>query len=198
MTTLVFATSSNHKLQEIRSMLPEMEVLGLRDIGITDDIPEDGDTLEENAVIKAQYLFDLTGSPSLAEDTGLEVTALNGAPGVKTARYAGEERDMAKNIARLLGELDGITDRSARFRTIIALISDQGILTFEGIVQGRIAEKPDGTGGFGYDPVFIPDGYDKTFGELPADIKNNVSHRAKAVQNLLAYLQKGGEIEKNL
>jgi len=174
-------------------MLPQRQVVGLRDIGFTEDIPEEGDTLEENAIAKAMYLFQKTGKPSLAEDTGLEVDALNGKPGVKTARYAGEERDMEKNIAKILLELEDKPDRSAQFRTIIALVTEDGTWTFEGLVRGTIAKLPEGSGGFGYDPVFIPDTYDQSFAMLPAETKNAISHRGRAVAQLLNFLENSGE-----
>lgn len=188
MESFIFATSSDHKLSELRSILSGRTILGLRDLGIDEEIPEEGDTLEENAIAKAKFLFDHTGNTALAEDTGLEVSALGGEPGVKTARYAGEERDMAKNMAKLLDALESCSDRSAQFRTIIALYSHAGVITFEGIVEGTIAQHPSGEGGFGYDPVFIPDNFTETFACLPKEIKNAISHRAKAVEALKTYL----------
>jgi XTP/dITP diphosphohydrolase len=189
---LIFATANKHKLSEIRAILPNHEVLGLADVDIHDDIPETGKTLEENAAIKVQFLYNILQSGVLSEDTGLEVVALNGAPGVHTARYAGEDRDPLKNMQKLLSELANHTDRSARFRTVIAYINDLGErLYFEGIVNGRIAEAISGTEGFGYDPVFIPEGFDRTFAELPNEIKNAISHRARAVNALVEYLSQG-------
>jgi XTP/dITP diphosphohydrolase len=185
---LIFATANNHKLEEIRRILPTFEVLGLKDIGIDIDIEETGETLEENALIKAQYLYDQVGAIALSEDTGLEVSTLNGLPGVHTARYAGDSRDPIKNMERLLNELSKKADRSAQFRTVIAYIDDLGIQYFEGIVKGRIAEKISGDGGFGYDPVFIPDGYELTFAELSKEVKSTISHRARAVNKLVEYL----------
>jgi XTP/dITP diphosphohydrolase len=189
MKTLIFATSNKHKLEELKAILPEYQILGLEDVGITGEIPETGDMLEENATIKAQYLFDKTGLPSFAEDTGLEVKDLAGAPGVHTARYAGAHRDPKANMDLLLQNLKNSADRSARFRTVIAYISDQGTILFEGQVSGHIAHEKSGDGGFGYDPVFIPDGHTKTFAELSQEVKNKISHRARAVQSLLKYLQ---------
>ena len=195
---LYFATTSEHKLSELRAMLTHWTVNGLRDVGIMDDIPENGATLEENAIAKAMFLFQKTGRPSLAEDTGLEVDSLDGQPGVKTARYAGEERDMQKNIAKLLQALEEKPDRSAQFRTIIALVSEAGIRTFEGLVRGTIARSPEGTGGFGYDPVFIPESYERTFAVLPTETKNSISHRARAVTQLLIFLETSGESQPDI
>ncbi len=189
MKKLIFATSNPHKLEEIRDILSEYTILGLEDAGIIEEIQETGTTLEENAIIKAQYLFDKSGKPSFAEDTGLEVFALDGAPGVHTARYAGDERDPNKNMDLLLQNLMDKADRTARFRTVIAYISNQGRELFEGIVTGTIAYEKSGIGGFGYDPVFIPDGYDKSFASLSKEVKNKISHRARAVQALIDHLQ---------
>ena len=188
MKKLIFATTSKHKLTEIRAMLPGYDVLGLEDIGYHTEIEETGLTLEENATIKALQLYSHIHEASLGEDTGLEVFALDMAPGVHTARYAGNDRDPAKNMDKLLEQLTSKSDRRARFRTVIALADKEGIRLFEGIVNGTISEARSGAGGFGYDPVFIPEGYDKTFAELPSDIKNNISHRAMAVQKLVSFL----------
>lgn len=195
MDTLVFATANPHKLEEIRQILSDYTVLGLKDIGFNDDIPETGSTLEENALIKAQYLFDKTGKPSLAEDTGLEVSALSGDPGVHTARYAGEDRDPYANMDLLLTNLKNHDDRSAQFRTVIAYMTDGGSHLFNGIVRGKIATEKSGLGGFGYDPVFIPDGYDLTFAQMDKQIKNEISHRAKAVQSLISFLIKADSLK---
>lgn len=188
METIIFATSNEHKLSEIRYMLHGKKILGLKDIDIHEEIPETGATLEENAIIKAKFLFEKTGKPSLAEDTGLEVSALSGAPGVHTARYAGEKSDPAANINLLLQNLNGISDRTARFRTIIAFISESETRLFEGIINGTIALEKSGTSGFGYDPIFIPDGYEHTFGELSQAIKNKISHRAMAVKKMYDWM----------
>jgi XTP/dITP diphosphohydrolase len=188
MKSLIFATSNAHKISELRAILPNVVIKGLSDIGITEDIPETGLTLEENAYIKAKYLYDLTGEASFSEDTGLEVVALDGAPGVHTARYAGEHRDPNDNMAKLLHELAGDTNRTAQFRTVIAMVDDGNVKYFEGIVRGRIALEKSGNEGFGYDPIFIPDGYDRTFADLSSDIKNQISHRARAVAELIAFL----------
>ena len=188
--TLIFATANEHKLSEIKNILPSYTILGLKDIGVYEDIVEDGATLEENALIKAKYLFEKTNSPSLSEDTGLEVDALDGQPGVHTARFAGEERDPVQNMQKLLQMLDGKKDRSAQFRTVISLVNGSEVLYFEGIVRGKIAEKMSGNEGFGYDPIFIPDGHDDTFADLDSSIKNTISHRARAVTKLIDYLNK--------
>lgn len=187
---LVFATANAHKLSEIKNILPEFKILGLKDIGVYEDIVEDGTTLEENALIKAKFLFEKTNSPSLSEDTGLEVDVLDGQPGVHTARFAGEERDPVQNMQKLLHMLDGKKDRSAQFRTVISLVNGSEVLYFEGIVRGKIAEKMSGNEGFGYDPIFIPDGYEDTFADLDSSIKNTISHRARAVTKLIDYLNK--------
>jgi XTP/dITP diphosphohydrolase len=163
--------------------------LGLRDLGFDVDIEESGKTLEENALLKAEFLYAKIGKSVLAEDTGLEVAALKGSPGVHTARYAGEARDPEANMKKLLLELKGVSDRQAAFRTIIVLRHPKGTEIFEGMVNGSIAESRSGAEGFGYDPVFIPEGYDKTFAELPAQIKNQISHRARALQKLIQFLQ---------
>lgn len=187
---LVFATNNSHKLDEIRSMAgDDFEILSLADIGCHDDIPETADTLEGNALIKAHYVSDRYGLDCFADDTGLEVTALGGAPGVHTARYAYPDRhDPVANTAKLLRELKGKADRSACFRTVIALILDGKEHLFEGRVDGLIAEEERGTEGFGYDPVFIPEQTGRTFAELGVEIKNHISHRARAVAQLLYFL----------
>ncbi len=186
--TLTFATSNLHKLEEIRLILPNHQILGLKDIGIDVDIEETGDTLEENALIKAQFLYNQVRNIALSEDTGLEVFALNGAPGVHTARYAGDDRDPVKNMEKLLHSLNGIDNRNAQFRTIIAMVDESGVRYFEGIVKGTIAFEISGTEGFGYDPIFIPEGYNETFAQLSSDIKRNISHRARAVSALVKFL----------
>ncbi len=195
---IVFATNNKHKLDEIRAILgDDIEVLSLNDIGCHDDIPETGQTLEENALQKADYIFKKYHVDVFADDTGLEVEALNGAPGVYSARYAGGEgHDSEANMTKLLKELDGNDNRKARFRTVIALISklqhdadgEENIKYFEGIVNGEIIRERRGGEGFGYDPIFQPDGYEETFAELGADIKNTISHRARATEKLAKYL----------
>ena len=200
---IVFATNNQHKLSEIRSILGEsIEVLSLKDIGCDVDIPETGTTLEENALQKAQYVYDHYHIDVFADDTGLEVEALNGAPGVYSARYAGGEgHDSEANMTKLLRELGENNNRRARFRTVIALIQKKDICPcgctsikqvhqFEGIVEGQIIRERRGGEGFGYDPIFQPDGYDQTFAELGMDIKNHISHRARATQKLAEFLLK--------
>ena len=198
MKKIVFATNNQHKLDEIRSILGDMfEIVSLRDIGCHEDIPETGTTLEANARQKAEYIFEKYGLSCFADDTGLEVDALGGAPGVYSARYAGGEgHDSEANMQKLLCELGENNNRKARFRTVIALILSEvrseapcEVLFFEGIVNGNIAREKHGTEGFGYDPIFVPDGYDKSFAELGMDIKNNISHRARAVKKLAEYLR---------
>ena len=198
---IVFATNNQHKLDEIRAILgPSFEVVSLADIGCHEDIPETGQTLEENALMKAQYIYDHYHVSCFADDTGLEVEALNGAPGVYSARYAsleavpadspqGLSHDSEANMARLLRELANNNNRKARFRTVIALIIDGKVTTFEGIVNGDIITEKRGGQGFGYDPIFQPEGYNKTFAELGVDIKNQISHRARATQKLVEYLK---------
>lgn len=190
--TLVFATNNDHKLSELRSILGDSyRVLGLKDIGCTDDIVEDGKSLHENAAIKARYIRDRYGYDCLADDTGLLVDALDGAPGVHTARYAGDGHDSSANMRLLLHNLHDISDmdrRSARFMTVIALTDGDDILYFEGKAEGHIALAPRGDKGFGYDPVFIPQGSGLTFAEMDSDMKNSISHRGNAVRNLINYL----------
>jgi len=192
MTTLrhlVFASHNLNKIQEVNDILgPGFRLSGLDDIGCHEEIPEPYETLEDNALAKARYVFNKYGKDCFADDTGLEVAALNGRPGVQSARYAGPEKDSAANMAKLLDELSGKTNRKARFRTVIALIIDGEEHIFEGIVNGRITDKPMGEKGFGYDPVFIPKGYDQTFGELDAAIKNRISHRYAAIEKLAGFL----------
>ena len=187
---IVFATNNQHKLSEIRQILgSRVEVLSLKDIGCDVDIPETGTTLEENALQKAQYIYDHYHIDVFADDTGLEVDALNGAPGVYSARYAGGEgHDSEANMTKLLKELGDNNNRKARFRTVIALIQQDEVHKFEGIVNGQIIRERRGGEGFGYDPIFQPDGYDKTFAELGTDVKNQISHRARATQKLADYL----------
>lgn len=188
---IVFATNNQHKLSEIRQILGDrVEVLSLQDIGCDVDIPETGTTLEENALQKAKYIYDHYHLDVFADDTGLEVDALDGAPGVYSARYAGGEgHDSEANMTKLLKELNGIDNRKARFRTVIALIQQGEVHEFEGIVNGEIIRERRGGEGFGYDPIFRPDGYELTFAELGTDIKNQISHRSRATKKLCAFLQ---------
>ena len=186
---LVFATHNAHKVDEVRAILPaSVELVGLAALGCHDEIPETGDTLRDNALQKVQYIHDRFGIDCFADDTGLEVEALDGAPGVYSARYAGEPADFAKNRAKLLAALTGISNRRAQFRTVVSLILNDKTYFFEGIVTGRIIAEERGVGGFGYDSVFVPDGYDKTFAELPAAVKNSISHRARAMEQLNNFL----------
>lgn len=187
---IVFATNNTHKLSEVRAVLGEgFELVTLREVGITEDIPETGATLDENASIKARYVYERTGLDCFADDTGLEVEALNGAPGVHSARYATDGHDFAANNRKLLRELNGITNRRARFRTVISLIRGGKELHVEGIVRGTIATEESGNEGFGYDPLFIPEGYDHTFADMSADEKNAISHRGRAVAELVKALK---------
>lgn len=192
---IVFATNNAHKLEEIRQMLAGtgIEILSLADIGCHDDIPETAATIEGNALQKARYIYDKYGQSCFADDTGLEVRALGGAPGVYSARYAGGPgHDSQANMAKLLAELRPFTDRKARFRTAICLILANASepVTFEGTVNGEITTERHGSEGFGYDPVFRPDGYDETFAQLGPEVKNKISHRAMAVRKLVEYLKK--------
>lgn len=189
---LCFATNNPHKLHEIRALLGrDFELLSLADTGCDEDLPETRETLEGNALQKAQYVYEHYHVNCFADDTGLEVDALDGAPGVFSARYAGPQRSDSDNIERLLGELKPATARKARFRTVIALIINGAPKTFEGVVNGVISEQIRGKEGFGYDPVFIPDGYTQTFAEIGSHEKNKISHRAIAVNKLLDYLVHG-------
>lgn len=189
---LVFATNNKHKVREISDLLDNnFRILGLADLNITEEIPEEAETLEENALFKARYVHDKTGFNVFADDTGLEVTALGGAPGVYSARYAGENKSFDDNIEKLLREMQNASDRSARFRTVIALILDGSEFLFEGTVEGEITRERRGDGGFGYDPVFLATGYDRTFAEMPLGEKNLISHRAKAMKQLLEFLNAG-------
>ena len=186
---LVFATHNAHKVDEVRAILPaSVELVGPAALGCHDEIPETGETLRDNALQKVQYIHDRFGVDCFADDTGLEVEALDGAPGVYSARYAGEPADFAKNRAKLLSALAGISNRRAQFRTVVSLILNDKTYFFEGIVTGRIIAEERGVGGFGYDSVFVPDGYDKTFAELPAAVKNSISHRARAMEQLNNFL----------
>jgi len=188
--TLVFATNNTHKVEEIQAAIGNiLEVISLKQAGIDIDIPEPHDTLEANASEKSSTIHRLTGQSCFSEDTGLEVMALNGEPGVKSARYAGEGRSFSANTEKLLSRLSAHPDRRARFRTVISLILDGKEHLFEGICNGRILETPTGNGGFGYDPVFAPDGETRSFAEMSLEEKNHYSHRRKAADKLVAFLQ---------
>lgn len=188
---LVFATNNAHKLEEVAAILgDQVELLSLNDIGCQADIPETAETLEGNALLKSSYIYKNYHLDCFADDTGLEVETLNGAPGVYSARYAGGEgHDAQANMLKLLHELDGKENRKAQFRTAISLILDGKEYLFEGVIKGEIIKEKRGDSGFGYDPVFMPEGYDRTFAELGNDIKNQISHRALAVQKLCEFLQ---------
>lgn len=196
MKRIVFATNNQQKLQEIREILsPEFEIVSLKEIGCHEDIPETGNTLEENALQKARYISERYHISCFADDTGLEVEALGGAPGVHSARYAeGTDHDSEANMTKLLRELEGKENRQARFRTVIALIElgedeTENVHLFEGIVEGHISTERQGNEGFGYDPIFVPEGYEKSFAALGETIKNHISHRARAVKKLAEYLK---------
>ncbi len=189
MKKFVFATNNIHKLKEVAAIVGhQIELLSLKDIGCHDDIPETADTLEGNALLKARYVYERYHTNCFADDTGLEVEALGGAPGVYSARYAGEGHNSEENIKKLLHELEGKDNRHARFRTVFALIINGKEHLFEGIVRGEIITRKRGTSGFGYDPVFVPEGFTQTFAEMSEEQKNKISHRALAVGKLCKFL----------
>ena len=193
---LVLASNNKHKLEEMRAILGgKVEILSLSDINCHDEIPEEQDTIEGNALQKARYIHDKYNLDCFADDTGLEVECLNGEPGVYSARYAGEHPTFDDNIAKLLANMEGHENRSARFRTAIALILGGKEYIFEGEVKGQIIKEYRGYNGFGYDPVFLPDGYSQTFAELPAEIKNKISHRGNAAKKLAEFLNKNNANE---
>lgn len=193
---IIFATNNSHKLREIGAMLgDEIKLLTPASLGINDDIPEIHDTIEENAMAKARYIYRLTGRDVFADDTGLEIEALGGKPGVHSARYAGPEKDFEKNIDKVLTQMEGITRREACFRTVIALIKNGQEYLFEGKICGRITLERRGSHGFGYDPVFIPDGYNITFAQMTLEEKNRISHRAEAFRKLRSFLIKGDPVQ---
>ncbi|MBC35935.1 MAG: non-canonical purine NTP pyrophosphatase [Bacteroidetes bacterium] len=187
---LVFATNNEHKLKEIQQILGEAYQLKcLKDIGCNEDIPETGETLEENASLKSIYVLNKFKMDCFADDTGLEIEALDGRPGVYSARYGGESHNAEKNIERVLTELKGIQNRKARFRTVISLRWKSVEYLFEGIVEGKVIDDRRGDEGFGYDPIFVPDAYSETFAEMDAEEKNKISHRGRATQKLIAFLK---------
>lgn len=189
MTTIVLVSRNLGKFSEIRNLLPDSFILkNLDEIGCKEEIAETGITFQENALIKARYVYEMYHLNCLSDDSGLEVAALNGAPGVFSARYAGNNATDSTNVLKLLQELGNSLNRKARFKTVLALILDGKEHIFDGTVEGEIAFKPSGSGGFGYDPVFIPDGFDATFSELSIDVKNNISHRGIAVRKMLKFL----------
>lgn len=186
----VFATNNKHKLQEVRDIMgSKAEILSMNDIGCNDDIPETADTLEGNALIKARYIYDKYKINCFADDTGLEVEALNGEPGIYSARYAGDSHDSEANMRKLLHNLTGEKNRNAQFRTVIALIINEEEILFNGIVKGTITEEKMGGSGFGYDPIFIPEGYSESFAQMSNDEKNRISHRFRATKQLCEYLE---------
>lgn len=186
---LVFATNNPHKTKEIQALLPEeIKILSLKDFNFQQEIPENQETLEGNAHEKARYIYDKLGKNCFADDTGLEIHALNGEPGVYSARYAGNSKDPRANMEKVLEKLEDESNRKARFRCVIALIMEGKEKYFEGVVNGTIIHEKRGTEGFGYDPVFLPDGYNQTFAEMPLDLKNKISHRSIAINKLAKYL----------
>ncbi len=192
---LIFASNNQHKIEELKAFMGNesdsyrIEIISLKDAGIDIDIPEPHNTLEENASEKSWTIYKLTDKNCFSEDTGLEVEALNGEPGVKSARYAGEARSFKDNIEKVLNKLSDKQNKKARFRAVISLIIDAKETQFEGICNGQIIDNPTGSEGFGYDPIFIPDGSDRTFAEMPIQEKNRFNHRAKAAAKLVAFLQ---------
>ncbi len=190
MMKIVFATNNAHKLDEVRQVVGDkFALVSLRECGIVEDIPENEPTLEGNALAKARYIYERTGADCFADDTGLEVDALGGEPGVRSARYATDGHDDEANKRLLLERLQGVENRAAQFRTAVALIMGGQEYLFEGIVRGRIATEQHGEGGFGYDPLFVPEGYDRTFAQMSAEEKNAISHRGRAVRKLAEFLQ---------
>lgn len=186
---LVFASNNANKFREIEGLIPKnIHLLSLQDIGFHEDIEETGQTLEENSKLKAQIIYDFCGIATIADDTGLEVQALNGNPGVYSARYAGEQKSSLDNMTKLLAELADKNDRSAQFRTVFTLITEQGCEQFEGVVKGQIATEQHGDAGFGYDPIFYPEGNILTFAQMPLAQKNTMSHRARALEKLIHFL----------
>jgi len=189
MTTLIFATNNQNKVQEIRAVLQDgFEIITLKEAGINIDIPEPHDTLSANATEKSTVIHQLTGKNCFSEDTGLEVNALNGEPGVRSARYAGEDNNFQNNVLKLLANMEDKEDRSAQFRTVISLIMNDNEHQFEGICKGHITLQEQGSAGFGYDPVFVPEGSNKTFAEMTMEEKNIFSHRKKATAQLIQFL----------
>ena len=188
---LVFATNNLNKLKEVQSLIPDnIKLLSLADIGCTDDIPETQNTIEGNAIQKAEYLKNNFGYDCFADDTGLEVECLNGEPGVYSARYAGEQRNADDNMDQLISNLHGKSNRNAQFKTVIALIMDGKLHTFSGICKGQITHKKHGNNGFGYDPIFKAEGFDLTFAEINLEEKNRIGHRGKAIKQLIDFLNK--------
>ena len=196
MNKIILASNNPNKLIEFRAIFTNHNIISLSDIGFNKDIPETGSTLEDNALIKVREIFKLTNAICISDDTGLEVEALNGSPGVFSARYAGEPSNATENIKKLLNELKkkNTINRSAKFRTVIAYKDSNQELLFEGIVEGSISLAPKGTSGFGYDPIFVPNDYKLTFAEMSIDIKNNISHRSNAIKKLKEYFLNNNSI----
>jgi XTP/dITP diphosphohydrolase len=189
---LCFATNNQHKLQEVANLLPSyIQLVGLADIGCTEELAETTGTIPGNSRQKAEYVFSHYKTPCFADDSGLEVAALNGAPGVDSAYYAGPQKSFSDNVNLLLKNMDGVTERSAQFITVITLMTEKGVWQFDGVLKGKIITERRGEGGFGYDPVFLPDGHSRTLAEMSMEEKNKISHRSMAVQKLMAFLQKG-------
>lgn len=189
MIKLVFATNNENKIKEINALLTNsIKLLSLKDIGCYEDIPETANTIEGNAIMKAKYVYEKYGYNCFADDTGLEIKSLNGEPGVYSARYAGEEKNANKNMDKVLQKLVPFSDRAAQFKTVVALVINGKINTFEGIIEGKITSEKHGKDGFGYDPIFKPNGYKITFAEMPLSEKNNISHRGRAVKKLINFL----------
>ena len=188
---IVFATNNQNKVKEVQAQLPEhIQIISLKEIECLEDIPETQDTIEGNALQKANYVFENYGVACFADDTGLEVAELDGAPGVFSARYAGPEKDSEKNMQKLLTNLEAQNNRSAQFKTVIALVGLNETRTFEGVCKGNITNEKQGDRGFGYDPIFQPKGHDKTFAQMPIELKNQIGHRGKAVKQLIDFLGK--------
>ena len=189
MKKLVFATHNLNKIKEIKYAISDFDIIGLLDLNITEEVPETCNTLKANALQKAKYIFDKTGLDCFADDTGLEIVALNGRPGVYSARYAGPDCDSEKNMQKVLSDLKNFENRKAQFKTVIALIVDGKEYFFEGKVEGEILKDKQGIGGFGYDPIFRPFGYDQSFAEMSLELKNKISHRGMAIKKLLKFLK---------
>ena len=187
---LVFASHNNHKIKELQEIFGErIKLISLNDLGVIEEIEENGLTIEENASLKAKYISNKFGVNVFADDTGLEIKALAGKPGVMSARYAGEEKNPLKNMEKVLQQMQNIDERSARFKTVISLMFDNNDYLFEGIVDGHILKEPIGNKGFGYDPIFMPDGYTLSFAQMDSETKNRISHRGKAVERLINFLK---------
>lgn len=188
--TFIFATNNKHKLEEIQQIVGDkLSILSLQDMNFREDIPENELTIEGNALYKARFIYNRFGKDCFADDTGLEVVALNGEPGVLSARYAGEEKNYQSNNELLLKNLNPCPNKSARFKTVIACVLEGREYVFEGIIEGTIVNEPKGKNGFGYDPIFQPSGYQQTFAELSEEVKNTISHRARAMESLFMFLQ---------